>query len=200
MIAASVTIVLTVALLGRHRHRARAGRVLDEHQLCRLPRGSRAIGVRRDSPGSRQAVATLSAANTPIVAWARCGMNERVEIDAALARRRHQDHLRHRLLLHVAEVHHRPDLEPDRLDARLELRVGVELRRASRSRCGRHRRAHDDHRHAVVDAGDARRRRSTSTARPVGRSAPHVEPAVSEKLSGIGAAVPGTPSMRASPW
>jgi hypothetical protein len=40
----------------------------------------------------------------------------------------------------------------------------------------------------------------TSSARPVGSSAPHVEPAVSEKLSGIGAAVPGTPSMRAVPW
>ena len=40
---------------------------------------------------------------------------------------------------------------------------------------------------------------TTSTARPVGSSAPQVEPAVSEKLSGMGAAVPGTPSIAASP-
>ena len=40
---------------------------------------------------------------------------------------------------------------------------------------------------------------TTSTARPVGSSAPQVEPAVSAKLSGIGAAVPGTPSIAASP-
>ena len=40
---------------------------------------------------------------------------------------------------------------------------------------------------------------TTSTARPVGSSAPHVEPAVSEKLRAMGAAVPGTPSMAASP-
>ena len=39
----------------------------------------------------------------------------------------------------------------------------------------------------------------SSTARPVGSSAPHMEPAASEKVSAIGAAVPGTPSMRASP-
>ena len=39
----------------------------------------------------------------------------------------------------------------------------------------------------------------TSIAFPVGSSAPHVDPAVSEKLRGIGAAVPGTPSMRAVP-
>ncbi len=39
----------------------------------------------------------------------------------------------------------------------------------------------------------------TSTARPVGSSAPQLEPAVSRNSIGIGAAVPGTPSMRASP-
>ncbi len=39
----------------------------------------------------------------------------------------------------------------------------------------------------------------SSTARPVGSSAPHMEPAASVKESAIGAAVPGTPSMRASP-
>ena len=39
----------------------------------------------------------------------------------------------------------------------------------------------------------------TSEAFPVGSSAPQVEPAVSVKVSGIGAAVPGTPSMRAVP-
>ena len=57
-----------------------------------------------------------------MAACARCGMYERVQIDAAVARRRHQHHLRHRLLRDVAEVHQRPGLQPDGLDARLQLR------------------------------------------------------------------------------
>jgi hypothetical protein len=38
-----------------------------------------------------------------------------------------------------------------------------------------------------------------STTRPVGRSAPQVDPAVPEKLRPMGAAVPGTPSMAVLP-
>jgi hypothetical protein len=38
-----------------------------------------------------------------------------------------------------------------------------------------------------------------STARPVGSSAPQTEPAASRKSIAIGAAVPGTPSIRAVP-
>ena len=39
----------------------------------------------------------------------------------------------------------------------------------------------------------------TSRRLPVGSSLPDTEPTTSMKLSTIGAAVPGTPSMRASP-
>ena len=43
------------------------------------PSGTAATSAAGPS-GSRHAVATLSAANTPMVACARCGMNERVQI------------------------------------------------------------------------------------------------------------------------
>ena len=58
--------------------------------------------------------------------------------------------------------------------------------------------AHDDAGHAVVDQGavDAV---DHVTRMPVGSSAPQLEPAVSAKVIGTGAAVPGTPSMRAPP-
>ncbi len=39
----------------------------------------------------------------------------------------------------------------------------------------------------------------TSRVRPVGSSAPQLEPAMSENCSSTGAAVPGTPLMRVSP-
>jgi hypothetical protein len=39
----------------------------------------------------------------------------------------------------------------------------------------------------------------TSTTFPVGSRAPQVEPATSAKVIGIGAAEPGTPSIRQSP-
>ena len=39
----------------------------------------------------------------------------------------------------------------------------------------------------------------TSEARPVGKSAPQLDPAVSRNTMGMGAALPGTPSMCASP-
>jgi hypothetical protein len=38
-----------------------------------------------------------------------------------------------------------------------------------------------------------------SAAWPVGRSAPQLEPAVSRNSIGMGAALPGTPSIRAVP-
>ena len=40
---------------------------------------------------------------------------------------------------------------------------------------------------------------TSSTILPVGNREPHTEPAVSRKLILIGAAVPGTPSMRVPP-
>ena len=40
---------------------------------------------------------------------------------------------------------------------------------------------------------------TSSTAEPVGNNAPQLEPATSRNSNGIAAAVPGTPSMRASP-
>ena len=99
----------------------------------------------------------------------------------------------------VAEVHQRPGLEPDRLDpAPCSVVVGVErlaILIAGRADIGG--REHDAG-HAVVDQGAATPSIS-STALPVGSSAPQLEPAVSRNSSGTGAAVPGTPSIRASP-
>ena len=118
---------------------------------------------------------------------------------AAVARRRHQRHLGHDAVADVAQVHQRAGGEPDRLQPRLELGVRVERLAASRSRCARGGAASITttgmplSMQVTADPVDRRRARCRSAA-----ARRRLEPAVSTKVSmAIGAAAPGTPSMRA---
>ena len=72
-------------------------------------------------------------------------------------------------------------------------------RRRPRGRCGRRGGADRTSGCRCRCRSPRRRRRVAACAGPVGSSPAHTEPAVSRKLMVIGAAVPGTPSMRASP-
>jgi hypothetical protein len=124
-------------------------------------------------------------------------MKLRVETAPPLRRRRDQAHLRDRLLGDVAQVHQPPGGQAHRFDARIERGIGLEL--VGRLVSG-------------LPKSDARitttgmplsisvssTPSTTSRTWPVGSSAPPVlPPAMSRKSITIGAAVPGTPSMRA---
>ena len=89
----------------------------------------------------------------------------------------------------IAEVHHRPGLQADRLEPRLQRRVRLQLLAALVAGDADVGGAHDHAGHAVVD-----QRHSTpsitSTSLPVGSSAPQVEPAVSRNSIGTAAACP----------
>ena len=108
----------------------------------------------RRRPGSTAAVPTRDRAQHADrrVAVVR---NEGARADrAARARRGDQAHLRHDLVRDVAEVHQRSGLEPDRFERACGIRHRRSAHPAFRSRsCRGLRRAHDDDRHAVVDAG-----------------------------------------------
>ena len=88
---------------------------------------------------------------------------------------------------------------PQALDPRLQLGVGVQLGDALVAGAADVGGAKHHQRHAVVDAGDRRRRRSRRARCRSAAGPAQTEPAVSRKLIVIGAALPGTPSMRASP-
>ena len=79
--------------------------------------------LRRDAPscaatdpGITQAVATLTAPNTPMASCTRCGMNVRVAIAPPWRGATDQAHLRHGLARHIAEIHARAHLQPDAFD------------------------------------------------------------------------------------
>ena len=95
----------------------------------------------------------------------------------------------------VAEVHQRPGLQADRLDPRLQRRIGVE--RLAILIAGRAdiRGPEHDAGHAVVDQRAGARRRSRRRHCRSAAARRSDEPAVSRNSSGIGAAVPGTPSI-----
>jgi hypothetical protein len=73
---------------------------------------------------------------------------------SAVARRGDEAHLRHHLVLHVAQVHGRSGLQADGFDARLQFGVGVQLVAGFVAGASEVAGAHQHHRHAVVDAGD----------------------------------------------
>ena len=101
----------------------RAARVLDQEAAVRRQRApAPAAGL----PRCRQAVATVTAASTPIEAWTRCGMKLRVAIAPPARGGGDQHHLRHRLRRDVAEVHQRAGLQADRLDPGLQRGIGLE--------------------------------------------------------------------------
>ena len=104
-----------------------------------------------------------------MASWQTCGMKLRVEMAAAGARRSNQRHLRVILGGHVAELHGVAAGDPQPLDPRLQLGIGVQLVDALIAGAADVGGVEDHQRHAVVDAGHGDRRRSRSRALPVGK-------------------------------
>ena len=116
---------LAILYVRRERHRTGAGWVFDEHQLRRTignarQRMRRTVGKQAggcDADGGEDTDGGVGAMR-----------DEGPRRDhAALARRRQQDHLRDRLILYIAKVHHRAHRQADGFDLRFELGVLVEL-------------------------------------------------------------------------
>ena len=118
---------------------------------------------------------------------------------AAAPRRRHQGHLRHHHVGHIAEIHQPPGLKPKRLQARLELGVGVEPAAALVAGAAHVGGAHDGDRHAVVDQTSRPRRRSRRRRCRSAAGRRRSPPRDRGSRAAPAPPLPGTPSMRASP-
>ena len=104
-------------------------------------------------PSSTQAVATVTAASTPMASWQTCGMKLRVLMAPPARGGGDQRHLRVILARHVAKLHRVPAGDAQPLDPRLQLGIGVQLIDALIAGAADIGGLEDHQRHAVVDAG-----------------------------------------------
>ena len=179
-VRSTATRFTSVAVHRRH-DRHLAGRMLDRQRLFAALAGSPRSSAAGE-PGSRQAVATLTAPSTPIAAWQRCGMKVRVAIAPPCRGGATSIIFGTDFAGDVAEVHQRPGLQPDRLDPRPQRLRRPRASSGASSPATPRSAARITTQGMPLSISVQATPSITSTALPVGSSAPQLEPAVSREV------------------
>ncbi len=149
-------------------------------------------------PGSTQAVATDTAAKTPMAAWHSCGMKERVLI--APPSRGGETSASLGMFFEPASAMFMSGAAARRMASSRALSAASAFSTAWGSApVTPTLSAASTMTGMPLSISVTATPSTTSTARPVGSSVPQTEPSASRKSMGIGEAVPGTPSIAASP-